>query len=611
MAKTYTVQNPQGQTVTFEWSGENPPTDSNMEEVCKSASILPTSKPEQPSFTKTAIGDITSRFKGMAQGIAALPGLVAQAPQVIGESLDPTNPKTIARGQAIYDIAKKAPSMAMDYLKQVPQHPVGTAMDIATMAVPEAALAKLGTLGKIGKAAEIGARALNPAEALALPVKGVAGLLAKKSTPFMEAAKAEGMTSYPVSAATTSPTLKKIEAGLSAFSPLDQIQAKLERSKQFVINSFNDMAGKITGGKETYDIGKELSDHMEGVRQEFDQIERNLYQKAKRNTKPIVKAPISLNRANILLKSVLKQPTLSGDLEKYGDVQKLQDFVSGPKTMEQVDAKIRELNQDLKKAYANPAKASGNEGILKQAAQFMRNEFSSKLGQIAPQVRNDLMSAKKFRQDNLNQITKTLFTDTNKLLQEDKFDKMVKSLVNPNTSEEDISRIQTLAKNPNFKSGKFVEDGMKAAVMKQIIDASVAVGKGEQKAITVEKLSQTIDKWGDRKLTMIFGPDIAAKLRNQRLLAGVLGGIKELPVGGFRKGEIGLIEAGAAGTEVIRGDFKPLMLLGLLQGGNSFMASEWGQKLISEGVLAPETAGKIGKATKNMGRIGYLENKTK
>ncbi len=557
MPKKYTVKDNQtGRTITFNWNQDVPPTDTDMEEVFKSAreQFNPIQKPT------TAQSDATSQMM-MPKQTANTNGMGV---------MDVLRSTVPIAGTSIPNIALGSPQQKGAYAKTL----ISTGLPFLSSGL-SAPLAPF-MAGAMGASGEIlGTKAEDLLTGNETPKEKVVsdaitsmllnaggegigrlfvGATNKALSPFAKGYQPEidqlankyGMT-LPASATTTNRAVPLLESvsGKSAFgNKLTQMTINAEKKltdladdfitkidktpdasvagiksseglKQFE-NTFREQKNKL------YDIANIKKGDVTVNPQETIQTLDDIISEIRNSANPNSKA---LNYFTKLKNGLSKGDAVQSQLQKQGfNESTIQKIMKQQKVPTGIDATtirntIKQLNREIN--FGTSEYATGFQSELRKVGATLSNEFDDALGSARPDLKSALDKANAVYKEGISKLNSSYGKVIRKYSEAGQYSKIADAVLNKSTPVEDIPKIFEI-----------VGDEGKDALRANLADRMIGEAKRNAKDVfTPSQLDKTIKQFGEKRLQAIYTPEEFQTLKDFSKLASVIGNAQKVAEG--------------------------------------------------------------------------------
>lgn len=648
----YNVEDPET-GVKLQLEGDSPPSEQELEQIFSQYS-----KQDQRSNLITDPVETIKRSGGeFFGGIAEAVSHPVQTAQSLGNL-------AIGVAQKLYpgeqDKEKYADAVgqffvdrygSLDKVKQTAlEDPVGFAADLS-MAVTGVggAVTKAGMLGKAGKAGQLGklgnlaktgriisraGKAIDPATIAtkmigtgvregAKTIGKVAPFAGSLDNPVIKAAE-RLKVELPASAKTKSRAVPLLEAAAGKGLFGKRVVEKVENAKKALVNIGEEVINKTKKADDLGQAGEAIKAGAERFRQRFFDVKEILYENAGFNKEGKLititpdKAKEAINFIDTILENKQKAQKVLGKSTSKNLFAKIKKALQGKKVINKgkitdvtgkplavssdvvyvdatdIKAALDELNNDLFNS-TDPV-ITGNKATLKKLAATLADDLDQAIITENPALAERIQRANRFYKLGLEELNSHFGEVIYRL--KDQPDKILPAILKNTTSESDVRRIYRLIGKDNVSQ-------VQTAFMRKFLEGAK---NADGTAFTPQGLVNQVKRFGDNKLRKVLTPEQYSKVKDMSTVAQSIGKYEKI-AGGSQ----------TAFTGRILYEFSPLfsgdvltttMLLAGDKIGSSFIGSDLGQRLLSQGVeLTGATGQKIinqANRARNIGRAGRL-----
>lgn len=457
------------------------------------------------------------------------------------------------------------------------------------------AATKIGELSRVGKAATVAGRAIEPVSATikgagalseaATSGRRIAPFAGKVNQPAVKAAEELGV-SLPASMQSTSPVVRGAEAiaskglfGGGVAEKVGDVQTKLS-------NIANDLVKSTGQSSDLSVVGRKIEEGVTKYKEVYQKTKSELYAQAKLPKDIPMKAQNTINLLDDFIaqeRQALKATgrATSPELQNYTQLRK---GLSGKKvTTRDVELALDKLNKDIN---FGQFVQTGDKGALRKIGATMADELDTTLrGELEKRGLTDLIDAHdkadEFYKEGLNRLQSDYAEKIFRF--KDQPDKILPAIINPAISIDDVPKIYQVV-------GNEAKGSIQSAFLEQIMKDSKGVGGN----FTPGGLEAQIKKFGDKKLQAILEPHQYRAIKNINEITKSLGGVQKIAEGSQTAFLVRLTSE--LGTLFVN----PLLGMKLLLGDiafSKFISSDFGKKLLTTGLTLE---GAVGKAVQKV-----------
>lgn len=512
-----------------------------------------------PIDTLTSLGKVA--FGGAEKLFGAAPDANTQAFDSVAQYFD--------KRYGVSEFAKgDFKSGARKIVDTIYQDPVGFATDFYSAFSPVKSL-----LGKGAKAGEVAAASKIAPFASSFDEKAAA------------VAKARGVD-LPASSLSTSPAVQTLEAisgkGLFGNRIANKIEAAGER-----LNKIADTAVRSSGAvPDAYRAGEVVIQGFKKYKTAFEDAKNLLYDEAEAALKGSVKttaettagehlARVTDNTKGVLEGILKDKAAIPGGGENAAYFQKRLDGLDKTTTFQGLRAFKSEVGKKLQ-SFSDPIVNQDRAYLSKLYGALERDIDASALA-IKPELAGALAKATSFYADGIKKINSAFGKSIKRLADSGQPDKIVAALFRPSMSVDDVPKIFEI-----------IGEKGQAAVQSTFLDklfASARSKASDSPTFTGTGLTTQIRKYGEPKLQAILTPEQFSALKDLETLSQSLARGQKVAQGS----QTGFIARIAA--QLFTAGVNPWNALKFVMSDaafSKFIASEAGQKLLTEGVLSPK-----------------------